>query len=170
MKKINTLFIAIGLLLVTLTTTAQDYKTGIGFRLGGLNSGLTVKHFISSDAALEGILGFGYRSFLVTGLYEKHVAIENAQGLKWLYGGGAHIGFFRYGGDYYIFKSHGNKYYYEEHDGDGFVIGGIDFIIGMDYKFNKAPINIALDLKPFVDVNHGLQGYFDGAISFRFVF
>ena len=33
---------------------SQDYKTGFGFR-GGLGNGITVKHFISSDKAIEGI-------------------------------------------------------------------------------------------------------------------
>ena len=34
---------------------AQDYQTGVGLRLG-VSNGLTVKHFLSDRAALEGIL------------------------------------------------------------------------------------------------------------------
>src|SRR5688500_10593467 len=103
----------------------QDYKTGIGVRLGGLTSGLTVKHFVNPTSAIEGILGFGYRSFLITGLYEKHNNISTAPGLKWFYGLGAHIGFFRYGGYYYRVKynngyGNGNKgyVYYVEYPGN----------------------------------------------------
>src|SRR5215216_182221 len=86
----------------------QDYKTAIGVRLGGLTSGLTVKHFTNPSTALEGILSFGYRSFVITGLYEKHKDITSAPGLMWLYGIGAHVGFFRYGGYYYRVRYHDN--------------------------------------------------------------
>jgi len=151
-------------------TEAQDYHTGIGFRAGGLSSGLTIKHFTQPDVALEGILGFAFRSFIITGLYEKHNQINNARGLKWLYGGGAHIGFFKYGGYYYRIYGHGNHVYYVDEVGESAVVGGVDFILGLDYKFDNAPINLGLDIKPFVDFVDGLNGYFEGAISFRFAF
>jgi len=158
----------------------QEYKTGIGVRLGGLTSGITVKHFVNPTSAIEGILGFGYRSFVITGLYEKHNYISTAPGLKWLYGLGAHIGFFRYGGYYYRVKynygpgNHGYVYYVE-YPGNTATVGGIDFILGMDYKFRNAPFNIGLDIKPFFDFysgpyGSGPYGYFDGALSIRFAF
>jgi hypothetical protein len=153
----------------------QDYKTGIGVRLGGLTSGLTIKHFVNPTAAIEGILGFGYRSFVITGLYEKHNDISTAPGLKWLYGLGAHLGFFRYGGYYYRVKynyGNGNKgyvYYVEDPDNTA-AVAGVDFILGMDYKFKNAPFNIGLDIKPFFDFYNGPYGYFDGALSIRFAF
>ena len=149
------------------TLLAQDYHTGIGVRLGGLTSGITVKHFVNPTSAIEGIASFGYHNFLLTGLYEKHQSIPNAAGLNWLYGGGAHIGFFRYGGYYY---RHKNQIYYVEYPGESAAVFGVDFIVGLDYKFNKAPLNLGLDLKPFVDFYNGMSGYFDGALSFRFVF
>ena len=148
---------------------AQPYNTGIGLRLGGINSGLTLKHFVNDNTALEGIIGFGYRSFTVTGLYEKHFPVDNAPGLHWLVGGGAHIGFFRYGGSYYVYKKH-NKVLYVDNDGPSRTIGGLDFILGLDYKFNGAPVNVSLDLKPFVDFFEFPTGYFDGGLSVRFVF
>ena len=151
----------------TLALSAQAYNTGIGVRLGGLTSGITVKHFVNSNSAIEGIVSFGHRSFLLTGLYEKHQPIPDAAGLTWLYGGGAHIGFFRYGGYY---RAHKNRIYYVEYPGESATVVGIDFIIGLDYKFNKAPLNLGLDVKPFVDFFDGPSGYFDGALSFRFVF
>jgi hypothetical protein len=155
------------MILASLHVAAQDYHTGIGIRLGGLNSGLTVKHFVNSRAAVEGILGFGYRHFMLTGLYEVHQPIANAPGLAWYYGGGAHIGFFNYGGYYRNYKG---RPYYVEYDGDHAAVFGIDGIVGIEYKFNKAPLNIGLDIKPFFDIYNGVSGYFDGALSFRFVF
>src|SRR5437870_263426 len=85
---------------------SQSYKTGIGLRLGGTAQGITVKHFINSDGALEGIVSFGWHSFLITGLYEKHQRFANAEGLSWFYGGGAHIGFYRYGYNYFYYHYH----------------------------------------------------------------
>jgi len=148
----------------------QDYRTAIGFRAGGLTSGLTIRHFIEPTIALEGIASFGYHSFILTGLYEKHLAITDAEGLKWFYGGGAHLGFFSYGGYYYLVDKHGRYVYYVDRPGESNTVGGLDFILGLDYKFNKAPFNIGLDIKPFVDFFGGVNGYFDGAISFRFAF
>jgi hypothetical protein len=149
----------------------QDYNTGIGVRLGGLTSGITVKHFTNPSTALEGILSFGYRSFVITGLYEKHLDINTAPGLKWLYGIGGHIGFFRYGGYYYwVGYDHKGHPYYTQYPGETSAVAGIDFILGLDYKFNNAPFNIGLDVKPFFDFFNGPSGYFDGALSVRFVF
>ena len=151
----------------------QDYKTAIGVRLGGLTSGLTVKGFTGPTTALEGLLGFGHRSFVITGLYEKHKDISSAPGLKGLYGIGGHVGFFRYGGYYYRVKynGYGKGYvYYADYPGNSATVAGVDFILGLDYKFNNAPFNMGLDIKPFVDFFNGPYGYFDGALSIRFAF
>jgi hypothetical protein len=151
------------------TVVAQDYKNGIGIRLGGLTSGLTFKHFVKPLGAFEGILGFGHRSFLITGLYEQHVGIGSAPGLRWLYGGGAHIGFFRYDGYYYW--GHKNRgIYYVDDRGPSRAIVGLDLILGLDYKFANAPFNLSLDIKPIIDFYDGLYGYFDGGLSVRFTF
>ena len=153
------------------SASGQDYKTGIGLRLGGLTSGITVKHFSNPSTALEGILSFGYRSFVITGLYEKHLDINSAPGLKWLYGIGGHIGFFRYGGYYYwVAYDHNGRVYYVNNPGGSSVVGGVDFILGLDYKFRNAPFNIGLDVKPFFDFFNGPYGYFDGALSIRYAF
>lgn len=168
MTSLKKIFIPALLILVCTFAEAQSYNTGIGLRLGGVTNGITFKHFVNSNSAFEGLLGFGHKSFLITGLYERHIPISNAPGLQWFYGGGAHLGFFGYDGHYHTYKDHGHYYVVEE--GDNTVALGLDFILGLDYKFNNAPINIGLDLKPFIDFHDGVYGYFDGAFSFRFVF
>jgi len=165
------LLIVFAFLFLSFHGVAQNYRTGIGFRLGGLASGITVKHFVNSSAAIEGIAGFAHHAFILTGLYEVHRNIPNAPGLQWFFGGGGHIGFFRYDGYYYVVHTHGNQYYYFADDPEGsHAIFGLDFILGLDYKFTNAPIDIALDIKPFVDFFDGAEGFFDGAFTFRFVF
>jgi hypothetical protein len=152
-------------------STGYDYNTAIGARLGGLTSGLTIKHFTNPTTALEGILSFGHRSFVVTGLYEKHYDIASSEGLKWLYGIGGHVGFFRYGGYYrWVAYDDGGRVYYVSAPGNTAAVAGIDFILGLDYKFPNAPFNLGLDIKPFVDFYNGANGFFDGALSVRFAF
>ncbi len=141
---------------------SQSYGTAIGARLGGLTSGLTLKHFIARDAALEGIVSFGSKSFLITGLYEVHNTISGANGLLWLYGGGAHIGFFNDGGSYYTFRG--------EHVYTNRSVVGLDLILGLDYKFKGAPINVGIDVKPIIDFYDGAIMYFDTGLSIRITF
>ena len=160
------LFISI-FFLSTHTLQAEEYETGIGIRLGGVTQGISVKHNLSTNSALEGILSFGHHSFLITGLYEKQSAISGAQGLYWFFGGGAHLGFYN-SGDYFYYKKHGVIYYYGDRKSSAVV--GIDFILGLEYKFQKAPITLGLDIKPAIDFLEEFPGYFDGAFTVRFTF
>ncbi|MCC7233449.1 MAG: hypothetical protein IT242_10935 [Bacteroidia bacterium] len=167
MKKLSLILVSL-LLSVPAFLHAQPYKTGLGLRLGSAASGLTVKHFVSGNSALEGILSFGNHSFLITGLYEKNNPFGNANGLNWFYGIGGHVGFYNDGYHYYYYKYHGNKYLYAESDPGNNIALGIDFILGLEYKFNAAPVSIGLDTKPFVDISHGFYGYWDWGLSVRF--
>ena len=148
---------------------AQDYKNTIGVRLGGLTSGLNYKHKLSSGNAWEGIATFGYRSALLTGLYEVHRPIESSNGLFWYYGGGGHLGMFSDRGSYWIYKEHGNRIYVAE-KGSSILVPGVDFILGIEYKFTNAPFSIGLDLKPFVDIKEVPFAYMDGALNLRIAF
>jgi hypothetical protein len=165
MKKyiLSTLFV-----LFFITINAQPYATGIGIRFGGISSGITVKHFTNTNTALEGIVGFGGHSLILTGLFEKHQEFPTAPGLFWYYGGGVHLGFVNSDYSYY-------DYYYKRHKHDGHedlydsnVFFGADFILGLEYKFKDTPISLGLDIKPNVDIVPGFYGYWEGAFTFRF--
>ncbi len=156
--KLTILFI---FLFTGFTVKAQNYGTALGIRFGGLSNGITLKHFVSNNAALEGILSLGNRAFIVTGLYELHSSVDNSKLLKFYYGAGAHIGFFQDGGYYYYH----NNYVYTSQS-----VIGIDGIIGLEYKFKTAPINIGMDFKPFIDFYNGSNVYFDGGLSIRYTF
>ncbi len=155
------LLILLGTSLLTTATFAQSYKTGLGLRFGGLSNGLTLKHFTNSTTALEGILSVGRNNFLITGLYEKHSSLDGSNQFNLYYGAGAHIGFFKDGSSYYY---NTNRYY------SSATVVGLDAILGLDYKFKGAPINIAMDVKPFIDFFNGNYFYFDGGLSLRYTF
>ena len=138
-------------------TSAQDYNTGIGIR-AGLSQGVTLKHFVSHKAAVEGLLSTRWGGVDITGLYEVHNMAFGVDHLNWYYGGGAHIGFWN-----------GNSSWGERDR--AYTIIGIDGIIGIEYNFTEAPINIGLDWKPAINLT-GYTGFWGdgGALSVRYIF
>ena len=109
-----------------------DYKLGLGLRLSTaaptLSNAISVKYMMTPASALEGIISFGTR-FGLGGLYEIHKPLNGTGGLKWFYGAGAYVGF-------------------QSHD----TYLGPTGIIGLDYKFSNAPLNLSLDWKPELDI------------------
>lgn len=132
-------------LILGITSQAQSgYKTAIGLRAGE-TSGLTIKHFIGSDAALEGIIGLWSHGFSATLLYEKHMSLK-AEGLNLYYGGGGHVAIETNHNGWYYYKN--EKYYDRRH---GHVGIGIDGVLGLEYKIPSVPIAFSLDIKPFIE-------------------
>lgn len=133
------------------STNSSSYRTALGVKVwdGG---GISLKHFIKENRAIEGILYFWDQGVRITGLYEIHGDINGAPGLKWYIGPGAHIGF------------------YNDKHGDG-VFAGIDGVIGLDYKFNGAPINVSLDWQPTIEFGSG-RGFYGGwgGLGIRYTF
>ena len=157
MKKLIYTFL---LIFASLTISyAQDYSTAIGVR-GGWAYGLTVKHFISGNSALEGILSSRWQGFNITGLYEVHGTAFGVARLNWYYGGGGHIGFWN--GKY-------NKKWFD--DETNYTVIGIDGILGLEYTLSEIPINFSLDWKPAFNII-GHSGFWGdgGAFSVRWAF
>ena len=136
---------------------AQTYATAAGLRLG-VSTGVTFKHFIKDDLALEGILHSKWRGLLITGLFEVHKNIREVRGLRWFYGGGAHIGSWNYRNRTPI-------------EYQGRTVVGIDGIIGLDYMFDDLPLNLSLDYKPAFNLitSGGFWGT-ETALSVRYTF
>jgi hypothetical protein len=138
------------------SANSSSYTTALGVKLwdGG---GITLKHFFTDKNAGELIGYFWNRGFRLTGLYEIHGNIEGAEGLKWYIGPGAHIGFYDY--------TKNNNYRV-----NGTFIG-IDGVLGLDYKFQKAPINLSIDWQPSFEFgsNLGFVGNW-GGFGIRYTF
>ena len=150
--------LAIGLMFLLLAGAAQaqsmgnSYRTALGVKVWD-GAGISLKHFTTGNNAVEAIGYFYNRGFRLTGLYEIHGDIAGAPGLKWYIGPGAHIGF------------------YNDRGNDNDVAIGIDGVLGLDYKFRGAPINMSLDWQPafeFAD-GRGFNGSW-GGLGIRYTF
>jgi hypothetical protein len=145
------LFFATALFSQGKSAPSSSYRTALGVKVwdGG---GISFKHFLSGKNALELVGYFWNRGTRITGLYEIHGPISGATGLQWYIGPGAHIGF------------------YNTKFGDGSFIG-VDGVLGIDYKFSGAPINISLDWQPSFEFgdNRGFVGSW-GGLGIRFTF
>lgn len=139
-------------------SNAQDYNTGIGVR-GGLANGVTIKHFVSSNTAFEGIISSRWRGLQLTGLYEIHGRAFNTDRLNWYIGFGGHLGFWN--GDYANWGE----------PGDSYTVVGVDGILGLEYNFTEVPINLSIDWKPAFNII-GYTGFWadGGAFSIRYIF
>ena len=146
----NPLLIAALVVLTFFTSTslrAQSYQTAVGAKFGGYENGLSVKYFLHSDAALEGVLGFRSHAVVLTGLYELHQTAFDLADLKFYYGAGGHLGSIN--GDYQRFGS-GNQTYTSST-----LLLGLDGVLGLEYKIPEAPIAISLDLNPRLELATG---------------
>jgi hypothetical protein len=150
MKRVLVSVSIIFILFIAQDVTAQDYRFGIGVRLSNstptLNNSITGKYFITDRSAVEGIVSFGSR-FGLGALVEIHKPFNNAiEGLTWMYGAGAYVGF------------QANNTYL-----------GPTGILGLDYKFTNVPINLSLDWKPELDIIPDINFVPDAfALSVRF--
>lgn len=156
MKKL--VIVLIGILINVAVVQAQDYNTGIGVR-GGFSNGLTIKHFLNSNAAVEGLLSTRWHGVNITGLYEIHNQAFQTPRLNWYYGIGGHLGFWD-----------GSKNHPWFNDGS-YTVVGIDGIIGLEYNFEPIPFNISLDYKPALNLI-GYTGFWGDEVAFslRFIF
>jgi hypothetical protein len=151
MNRITIIIAFAGMLLLCnrQTASAQDYRLGLGVRLSNstptLNSSFSGKYFVSERTAVEGLVSFGSR-FGMGALLELHQNIASAPGLRWFYGAGGYVGW---------------------QDGDTYF--GPTGILGLDYKFPTAPVNVALDWKPELDIIPDINFVPDAfAVTIRF--
>ena len=139
---------------------AQEYKSAIGLRLGYPLSA-SYKTFISETAAIEGVAGFrsfsGYSWFNVGGYYQIHKELGSTKGLQWYYGAGANLYFWSFDSGF--------------GGGSSTTSIGLSGVLGLDYKFSEAPLNISVDWIPTFFINgfgNGFSGGY-GALAARYV-
>jgi len=162
MKKVFTILCLtmIATLAIQFSSKAQGYDNAIGGRFGAAN-GVTFKTTLGENKMLDIIANFrsnnGYKYFRVTGLYEIYNPINDAPGLNWYYGIGGSIG--------------SVKYKYGPYESSSDLYLSVDGVLGLDYKFADAPINLSLDWKPAIQLTPDTDFDASGVgLSLRFTF
>lgn len=129
--------------------SAQTYNTAVGLRLGSPSSA-SIKHFINENSALEGYVGFrGFSNYFwttVSSAYLYHQPIGGVDGLQWYAGGGASVYFWSFD-----FNTTANS-----------TTFGVQGYLGLDYKFENAPINLTIDWIPSLFFNGFVSGFGGG--------
>jgi hypothetical protein len=162
MKKIALLFAFLFALSLSNDMKAQgNFQSALGLRFGAPLAA-SYKFFISDPAAIELYLGFrsysvGYTFLNPGAMYQYHFPINGVDGLNWYVGGGASL--FLYSFD------------------DGYCAGcdglafGINGVLGLDYTFADAPINLSVDWLPTIVIAGDFAGFGagNGALSARYV-
>ena len=143
MKKFTLLFSMLFVLAISSQLKAQNYNKAIGLRLGYPNA-IDYKFFMSESNAVELYLGLRYDGINFGGMYEIHKPLSDAEGLSWYWGAGASLSFY--------------SYYVDENE----TSFGINGVIGLDYTFQDAPINLSIDYMPTFLIG----GYYDGFGSY----
>ena len=91
MKK-TLLFVSI-ITVFSFSLKAQEYKTGVGIRLGpsspAIAPGFTIRHFLDEKHAVEGIVGIN-SGIGVCALYEWFQPVATIEHLQWFVGAGRH--------------------------------------------------------------------------------
>ena len=135
---ILSILITITVFVAKAQTNNSEYQSALGVKF--YPGAISFKTFVANNKAAE-FLGYFYNyGFRVTGLYEIHGDIIGMSGLKWYAGPGVHI------------QTWNNKWkrdYPERSSGIGL---GIDGVLGLDYKFKKAPINLSIDWQPSLNL------------------
>jgi hypothetical protein len=160
MKKITFVLLLASALLSVTSLKAQSYKTALGIRLSSsapiVNNSISIKQFINDKTAIEGLLSFS--DPLALGILAEFHKPLSAPGLQYFYGGGGYLGFIK--------TYNPNKLKNENQ-----LNFGAQGIVGLDYKFDKVPINISLDWKPELNLISDIN-FEPAAIGFtaRFTF
>ena len=138
-------------LLFAFSTFSQVYEKQVGLRLG-VTSGFSGKVIKDNRTAIEGIFGFREGGVQIYVLLESYHPLIKTNKTHWMmyFGGGGHVGYID-GYNRVRRWSNSAGYYYEEQRISGPVIG-LDGVIGTDYTFNKVPITLTLEFKPFLEL------------------
>jgi len=138
---------------------------GFGLNLGE-PLGATAKIWFSKENALQAHIGSSYFSSLRIGAdYLWHFDVFRSQVVKMYAGPGAAMGFGNHYGGWYYGK--GNKVYWFYRD-EGESVLGIRAIFGLSIIPKRTPLEIFLELGPFVGISPSFGSTLDVGVGIRF--
>lgn len=153
MRQVCATLIFVAVFCISAHAQSSEYSTAIGLRLGN-SSGISAKKALRGRTVLEGLVTTRWNGINVTALAEVALPLDTP-GLRWYYGGGAHVGFW----------DHPDN---PEREGQLFV--GVDGIVGMEYTFSTIPLNLSLDWKPMFNIlSYTSFNWDEFALSVRYV-
>ena len=145
MKRLTGILFAVMFLNIPQFVKGQDHQTAISLR-SGVSSGISLQFFGNENKALEGLLSFRNHGLQLTILkeYYRPILLRQSKHIYAYFGWGGHLGFEwpRYQG------------YHSEFPRRVYTSGplaGVDAIAGAEYRFNKVPITLGLNFKPFAE-------------------
>lgn len=153
---------------------AQEYKNSAGFRLGKTD-GVTYKRFLTDNAAIEFMLGFGGydNGTQIYSIYQWHYQIPTpfTESLYMYYGVGGHAG--------YINTNINRNYYTNdstvvtENESKAYYTIGVDGVIGLEYRIFAVPMTVSMELKPYFEY-YGLRytqfRFWDFGFTVKYIF
>lgn len=128
----------------------------------GYGIGVSGQYFHTDYHVFEGILYSRWKGLSATALYEHHMPVLDARGVKWYIGAGAHA---------MVFPVGTNRPDIEKQMAGNVFVPGLDAIIGLEYFFPGTPFQVSLDLKP--EYNFGILRTIDftnGGFTVRYRF
>ncbi|MEN9640757.1 MAG: hypothetical protein RLZZ262_2626 [Bacteroidota bacterium] len=157
-------FYSVAVIVIALTVSTSlsaqrgmlENAVGARFSFG---AGVTYQRFITDRDVLEFMAMQRKGGISLTGLYEVHMQAFNVRGFKWYLGGGGHV-------NSYNGEVRGYEYLRKTTP-----VAGVDAIIGMEYFFRSAPVQVAVDWKPVFNLYNGRNKELDtGGFSIRYRF
>lgn len=145
--------LALALLSLSFSLSAQEYSLAAGGRLGSAN-GLSVRGMFSDYAAGEAIFAYRQGGLRAIGLLMCQRELGRRSGSFIYIGAGGHAGAAG-------FLSEG---------GSPVAVYGADAVIGFEYVFPHAPFSFSLDYKPEAELRGGFRFSGNNAgVSLRYI-
>ena len=167
----SSILVLILFMIMNVGVNSQEYRDAVSLRLG-LSSGITYQHLIDDFRGYKGMLSYREGGLQVTALLESYrpLYLKSTDKMFYYTGMGAHIGFTRYPPK---FRYNINPFRYYSGEGRFAPVIGLDAIIGLEYRLDRAPLEFSLDVKPFFELFGQTifrLSLFDFGLSIKFTF
>jgi hypothetical protein len=124
---------------------SQDFKQAVGIRLGW-SPGFEYRIFSNDLHSYKFLLStrdHGVQLHLFKEFHQYDMFTFTDQ-LVFFYGAGVHAGYERWD----VIHYNNNSQWYDTHSA---FLAGLDGLVGLEYFFNKAPISLGIEAKPYFE-------------------
>jgi hypothetical protein len=156
---------------VCIQVRTQEYKNAISGRIG-LSSGFTYQRMVDDFRGYKGMLSFRDGGIQLTALLESYrpLYLKFTDKMYYYTGMGAHIGYTMHPPQRsFVANPFRSSYRY----GNFAPVIGLDAIIGLEFRLDRAPLAFCLDAKPFFELfgqNIFRLSIFDIGFSMKYTF